>query len=611
MLHEQKIAPLKVANVDFLVTSQIERCPHTMMPRELVMNAIEAATKDKSGRGRIEIRAKELPQFPGVRKLAFWNNGPGMNSAQLSHICDIAASLKNMSLEANFGMGAKVSALGVNHLGMRYRSCTGGIVHQVVIGRSGEVYGKLCFLVEDTWETVLDVTERIREEGEYPLDKDWTEVVLLGNSADQDTVANPYGANTKPPRQWLTDALYYRFYKIPENVELWFGPGVHPKDGNRQFKTIRDRYGAFGQTETVEIGDGVRVHYLFDPPCGSSPNDNMSYSGALCTTPASAAVIFRGEMYDVRRSSSWAAIAPEFGIPFGSKHISVHVELPDNYSVLPEAYRRFLQVCGDDKHQVQVSEFADVVRDHRPEWLCEIITNLGPKPSVNAGAIEKELQELLNSLAVKALAPRITPDGDLSVIEGTGRGETPKGAGKLGPFPNPNPEPTKQPARYQESTHGVRRAKNAMLRETAPKIILISEDWQIEERGITGKAASFLQGTNELYINCKYSAVQDISNFLLKQFAFSVAELGETVREAAEKIATNVVTIRCGRTVVHAKAKLVGQLWTEDEVELASAPESLSVAADDWADVASAACHEMRKLLGLSARQARLSRSAA
>src|SRR5690606_13981057 len=114
-----------------------------------------------------------------TRKLAIWNTGPGMSSVELDHICDLAASFgKDMALEGNFGMGAKVASLPSNPLGMRYRSCRDGVVSQVILGKRDGKYGKVWVPVEDLFEEVVDVTDQVRLEGEYALDEDWTEVVL-------------------------------------------------------------------------------------------------------------------------------------------------------------------------------------------------------------------------------------------------------------------------------------------------------------------------------------------------------------------------------------------------------------------------------------------------
>jgi hypothetical protein len=84
------VAALQVEDEDFLVVSLIERCPKSMMIRELMMNAIEAARLAPQGQRLIEISAQPLD---GVSKLAIWNTGPGMDAAELLHISNIAASI--------------------------------------------------------------------------------------------------------------------------------------------------------------------------------------------------------------------------------------------------------------------------------------------------------------------------------------------------------------------------------------------------------------------------------------------------------------------------------------------------------------------------------------
>ncbi|MET4043227.1 ATP-binding protein [Bradyrhizobium sp. RT6a] len=119
------VTALRVADEDFLVASMIERCPKTMMIRELVMNAIEAAINAPAGEQTIELMPKWIG---GVEKLCIWNSGPGMSSEELHQICDLAASIgKDKGLDDNFGMGAKVASLPSNRYGLRYRSCKGGL----------------------------------------------------------------------------------------------------------------------------------------------------------------------------------------------------------------------------------------------------------------------------------------------------------------------------------------------------------------------------------------------------------------------------------------------------------------------------------------------------
>ena len=91
MTDTMPIAPLRVANEAFLVASMIERCPRTMMMRELVMNALEAAALARPGERSIVIGARP---HEGARKLWIWNTGPGLDAAELLQITDLASSLR-------------------------------------------------------------------------------------------------------------------------------------------------------------------------------------------------------------------------------------------------------------------------------------------------------------------------------------------------------------------------------------------------------------------------------------------------------------------------------------------------------------------------------------
>src|SRR5262245_66425487 len=121
-----------------------------MMVRERMQNALEAARLAHEGQHLVEISAAS---FDGIPKLVIWNTGPGMDSRELLHICDLASTIgKEMSLTGNFGMGAKVASLPSNQVGMRYRSCKNGSVSEVILCKRDGVYGVLHRLNQETDE---------------------------------------------------------------------------------------------------------------------------------------------------------------------------------------------------------------------------------------------------------------------------------------------------------------------------------------------------------------------------------------------------------------------------------------------------------------------------
>src|SRR5579883_778635 len=111
---------------------------------------------------------------------------------------------------------------------MRYRSCKDSRVHEVILCKRDGVYGRLRRYHAETGEylEVADVTDIASDEGRS-LGYEWTEVMLLGNEADQDTVRDPYNGDPKQDAQWLATYLYHRFYRLPEGVKVTLLKGTN------------------------------------------------------------------------------------------------------------------------------------------------------------------------------------------------------------------------------------------------------------------------------------------------------------------------------------------------------------------------------------------------
>src|SRR5207245_1439509 len=68
-----------------------------------------------------------------------------------------------------------------------------------------------------TWHAVVTVvTPAYEGRADRPLDRDWTEVVLIGRDADHDTVANLLPDSTRT--NWLIREINQRFYRFPQGV---------------------------------------------------------------------------------------------------------------------------------------------------------------------------------------------------------------------------------------------------------------------------------------------------------------------------------------------------------------------------------------------------------
>lgn len=596
------VAALQVADEDFLVASLIERCPKTMMIRELTMNALEAARLAPEGQRLVEF---DIQEFDGTSKLTIWNTGPGMNGPELLRICNIASSIgKEKSLTGNFGMGAKVASLPSNQRGMRYRSCKNGRVHEVMLCKRDGVYGRLRRRLQDSEEylEVVDVTDIAAEEGRQ-LDRDWTEVVLLGNEPGQDTVKDPFNGDPEQDAQWLATYLYHRFYRLPDGVKVTLLKGTNKLDGNRPFLPIPARLNFFEKHETVDTGGGIKIHYLYDAPYekATGSGHNRSISGAVASAVSTCAIVYKDEMYDVRKGRNWTFDAPIFGIPFGAKHISVHIELPPNYQVLPDAYRQFLRYAQGEQPHVQASDFAELVREHRPDWLVELIRSLAPD-SATSDDIRSELQKLLNHLRVKRISPKVLPQGNANLATGPGPAADPEKAGTAsnvntgsGGGDGPRPKPTD----LSVLPSGAKRAEMFKNLERVPEIIPLFEESEVEEKNIKGRAGRYYMEAGQIFVNMLYPAIGEMTAQLEAEYAS--APDPEMMRSLAKQHAERTMVLRVGRTVVYALAKQLNKEWDQKALETASSPESLSMAADDFSD----GMQNVRRAIGKALRTSR------
>lgn len=589
------VTALEVADGAFLVASLIERCPKAMMLRELMMNALEAAQYAPEGQRLVEISA--VP-FDGVAKLAIWNTGPGMGANELLRICDIASSLgKEKSLTGNFGMGAKVASLPSNQLGMRYRSCKQGKVHEVILGKREGTYGRLRRLDQETGERVevVDVTDLAVADGKS-TELDWTEVVLLGNDAAQDTVADPYAGDPVQDTQWLATYLYHRFYRLPANVKVVLLRGTNKLNGNRQFEPIPSRLRHFEKSESVTLTNGMTVHYLYDAPYDKGTGHNKSISGAIASAVSTCAVIYKNELYDVRKGRNWTFDAPIFGIPFGAKHISIHIELPEHFPVVPDAYRQFLRHAAGEQPHVSANDFAEIVRENRPVWLLELIKSFAPD-STSSDDIRNELQNLLNHLRVRRVSPKVVAQGPITLATGSSPAtDTAMGVGGGG---GGGDQQRPKSTDLSILPSGAKRAEMFKNLERAPDIILLREDAEIDEKGLRGRAGRYVMEASQLFINMQYSAIIEMKSQLEAEYAD--AHDPDLMRKLALQNAEDTMILRVGRTVVYALAKQMNKEWSQNDLATASSPESLSMSADDFGD----AMQNVRRAIGKALRMNR------
>lgn len=594
-----KAEPLDIHDKRFLINRLIEQAPVNTLVREFFKNADESAVRAEPGNRRIEIYPTTIDD---VHKLTFWNTGSGMDDKELKQATDLSSSInKEMSLDGNFGIGAKVSGLTMSREGIRYRSCKDGVVNEVTIGFDAEADTYVRFSVElpdGSSDTIYDVTEVVLAEGK-DITFDWTEVVLLGQSEDHDTVAQPLGKGKTIDRSFIASAIFRRFASFGEGVEVRVdvamtkGGGKGETGRTRRLKTLEDVVDELPNHERVEApGGGVTVHYIHDPK-----HERYSHSTSALANPATSsttfcALVHKGERYDIKSRKAWSAAAPNFGIPFGSKVLTIEIELADELA-MPNQYRDGL-TWPDDRSPTLAEDFDYYVRELMPEWVREVIRSESPSTDDNLDDLQTDLQKLLDEFRVPTatLSPSRLPSA--SPTEETAEGsdtsdpvdletdfsEISDGSDEDGVKHDRNKSHRAKQKKVRKAPEGSKLSRSAQSLERVPEIKILVDPEEIAEKNLKGRAGRFYKDAQTLFVNGLYSVVERMAVELDADLRTSGEP--EVVRAAILKASRKFMAFRVGKATCYAISKRLSDDWSSDDLDRATSPESLSVAADDF-----------------------------
>ncbi len=404
---------LGIGDRKFLINRLIQQAPINTLVREFFKNADENAALAPIGRRIVEIQPTIIY---GVRKLTFFNTGVGMSAGELKTATDLSSSVnKMMSLDGNFGIGAKVSGLAASPDGIRYRSCKDGEVNEVTIGFDAQedTYVRFATLMADgSTETIYDVTAAAIKDGRS-VEYDWTEVVLLGESPEHDTVAEPIGVGQEVDRSFIATSVFRRFAAFSDDVQVKIdvamtkGGGKNETGRFRQLRTLDDiiERVPLKHEDAIDSDTGITVRYVHDPKNESSSHTSSARANAATSSTTFCALVYRDERYDFRTQKVWSSAAPTFGIPFGSKVLTVEIRLPDG-SAYPSQYRDSL-LWRHDRSPLTADQYAFLVRELMPEWVKDVIRAESPDGADDLNDLQSDLQTLLDELRVptKVLKP--------------------------------------------------------------------------------------------------------------------------------------------------------------------------------------------------------------
>lgn len=554
---------LGIGDRTFLINRLIQQAPINTLVREFFKNADENAALGPEGERWVEIRPTIID---GVRKLTFWNTGVGMSASELKIATDLSSSVnKMMSLDGNFGIGAKVSGLAAPPDGIRYRSCKNGEVNEVTIGydEDEETYVRFGVQLPDgTTETIYDVTSTVLKEGKS-VDHDWTEVILYGEGPSHDTVAEPIGAGVQVDRSFIATSIFRHFVEFSPGVQarvdvaMTKGGGKGETGRFRQLKTLDDILDRLPRHEDVSDPEtDITIRYIHDPKHEGSSHTFSARANAATGSTAFCALVYKGERYDFRTQKVWASVAPTFGIPFGSKVLTVEIRLPD-LAAFPSQYRDSL-TKRHDRSPLRSDDYAFLVREMMPDWVKEVIRNESPDSADDLNDLQSDLQSLLDELRVPTKVMKRSPDllprtekntSGVAEPEPTTLQSEEDEEKSNGLLPPPKRSDMRaSTSRVRHAPDGATASKLTRALERAPEIKILDDPEEIADRGLKGRAAKFYGEVRTLFVNGLYPVVAKMADELANEF--SDAEDPDEARSIALLASQRTLAYRVGKAHV-------------------------------------------------------------
>lgn len=443
-------------------------------------------------------------------------------------------------------------------------------------------------------DVVINVTSAVTQ----PTSFDWTEVVLLGTDEVHDTVAPPLGKDKTLDRSYIPTAIFRRFARFSDGVDVKIDTSMTKGGGKgetgryRSLKTLSqvlDRVSRW--EELVDRSSGVIVRYVHDPKHDAGHSVSARANPATSSTTF-CALVHKAERYDLKTQKAWSAAAPNFGIPFGSKVLTVEIELPDMLAQ-PNQYRDALTYPAD-REPVSAEDYAPLVREMMPDWVRDVIKAESPQRDDNLDDLREDLQRLLDEFRVPTQTVRIVRNGLRLTEEDGDLRESERTSVEFGDELNRTLERVAKRAGHRAGQRKLRLAPDgaevselSRALERAPEIQILDREEEVAEKGIQGRAAAFYRDIQTVFVNGLYSGIDRMASELEQEFPSG--EDPEQMRALVIQAAQRWAAFRVGKAICFALAKRILNDWTTDDVDKATTPEALSMAADDYRQSISAA----------------------
>ena len=570
--------PSTVQNMTFMIEKLSEDCTPTQFLREYTQNGIDAIAKLPNGCGEITWDVDWLLfDATGQRKLACIDTGIGMSGPEMvRQLNQWFASGQFQSSTANFGVGAKISAMTRNRMGLTYQSWKdgqGAVVH-LRYDPDARVYGLMrCENNGGEFWSPLSDDFKPKE-----IDSHGTKVVFHGNDFDEDTVEGPKGVTAAA--RWTARNLNTRYFRLPDGIKVRAREGwLYPRSDTRhnclrQIEGQGNWLDRYAQSKGTIALDGATAHWWILVPDGHRGAGEVAAGGHT-------AALFQNELYELASGRAGIARLQAFGAIFGTERVVIYVEPHDRDGERPaaNAARTQIKINGEG---LNWTGWAAQFREKMPPELVSLQHEIGTRSGDRdyKESIASRLRQLLDLMANRLLCPN--PNGALGTRPAPAEAEGEDTCEHIGGDSHRLPAPGPMPGRRSVSVGsyvkrlllGGPKPGQAERALRTPQVHWISvQDGTRNECDMEDRAAKYLPEQELLLINkdfLVFASMLDRWKNTYQHVHGSEKAVQEVVQEWFEQQLLEVI--------LGARALSAGGKWSSPELELLWSESALSAA---------------------------------
>jgi hypothetical protein len=149
--------------------------------------------------------------------------------------------------------------------------------------------------------------------------------------------------------------------------------------------------------------------------------------------------------------------------------------------------------------------------------------------------------------------------------------------------------------KVRKAPDGSKASRTEQALERVPQIEILTEQDEIIEKNLKGRAGRYYKDAQTLFVNGLYSAVDRMVAELEPELRGQAEP--EIVNAAVTKASRRLMAFRVGKATCYAISKRLSDDWSTDDLDRATSPESLSLAADDYRQNVASAKKRAKELI--------------